>query len=67
VRFLSYDDLKGKGIGYCKSQIWRLRQLPPGDPRKFPDPVRGLGQADAWREDEIDAYISARVAERTAA
>ena len=64
MRFLGYDDLPAKGIKYSKAQIWRLRQLPANDPRKFPDPVKGLGPADAFPEGEIDSYVAARIAER---
>jgi predicted DNA-binding transcriptional regulator AlpA len=64
MRFLTYDGLKDKGVKYSKEHIWRLRQLPANDPRKFPDPVKGLGPEGAWPEDEIDAYISLQIAER---
>jgi predicted DNA-binding transcriptional regulator AlpA len=64
MRFLSHSELKAKGISYGKPHIWRLRQLPAANPRKFPDPVKGLGPGDAYREDEIDQYIAARIAER---
>ena len=63
MRFLTHKELKPtKGIGYSKSQIWRLRQLPPDDPRKFPDPVKGLGPEDVWTEPVIDEYVERRVA-----
>jgi predicted DNA-binding transcriptional regulator AlpA len=65
-RFLGYKDLREKGIKYSKTQIWRLRQLPPDDPRKFPDPVKGLGPEDPFIEDEIDQYLERRVAQRDA-
>ena len=64
MRFLGYDDLRSKGITYSKPHIWRLRQLPATDPRKFPDPVKGLGPQDAYREDEIDRYVESRVTAR---
>jgi predicted DNA-binding transcriptional regulator AlpA len=64
MRFLGYDDLREKGIKYSKAHIWRLRHLPSTDPRKFPDPVKGLGPSDTFREDEIDRYIADRIAER---
>jgi predicted DNA-binding transcriptional regulator AlpA len=63
-QFVGYPDFPAKGIKYSKAHIWRLRQLPATDPRKFPDPVKGLGPEDTYREDEIDEYIEARVAER---
>jgi predicted DNA-binding transcriptional regulator AlpA len=63
-RFLRHEDLKPKGITYSKAHIWRLRQLPPGDSRKFPDPVKGLGPEDVWTELEIDQYVERRIAAR---
>jgi predicted DNA-binding transcriptional regulator AlpA len=64
-RFLRHEDLKPqKGISYSKAHIWRLRQLPADDPRKFPDPVKGLGPEDAWTEPEIDKYVERRIAAR---
>ena len=35
---------------------------------EFPRPIKVLGsRANAWLEEEVDAYIAARVAEREAA
>lgn len=63
MRFLTHKELKPtKGIRYSKSQIWRLRQLPPDDPMKFPDPVKGMGPEDVWTEPAIDEYVERRVA-----
>lgn len=62
MRFLRYEDLPEKGIRYSKPQLWRLRKLPSDDPRKFPEPVKGLGPADTWTEPDVDAYIARRVA-----
>ena len=62
MQFLQYDDLPSKGIRYSKAQIWRLRKLPADDPRKFPDPVKGLGPNDSWTEPAIDEYVQRRVA-----
>ena len=59
MRFLSHADLPSKGITYSKAHIWRLRKA-----GKFPDPVKGLGPEDSYREDEIDQYVAARVAAR---
>lgn len=63
-RFVGYDDFPAKGISYSREHIWRLRQLPPTDPRRFPSPVKGLGPQDTFCEDEIDQYVAARVAAR---
>jgi hypothetical protein len=60
MRFLRHKDFPEKGIDYTKTYIWKLRQLPPGDPRKFPDPVKGLAKEDCWTESEIDDYVARR-------
>jgi predicted DNA-binding transcriptional regulator AlpA len=62
MRFLRYEDLSEKGIRYSKAQLWRKIKLPDDDPRKFPDPVKGLGSENAWSEVEIDRYIAGRTA-----
>jgi predicted DNA-binding transcriptional regulator AlpA len=64
MRFLRHADLRSKGINYSKSHLWKLRQLPPDDPRKFPDPYRGLGAEGPWTEPQIDEYIQRRLAAR---
>jgi predicted DNA-binding transcriptional regulator AlpA len=63
-RFVGYGDFRAKGIRYSKTQIWRLRQLPSTDRRKFPDPIKGLGPEDTYVEDEIDQYVADLVAAR---
>jgi predicted DNA-binding transcriptional regulator AlpA len=62
MRYLRHEDLSEKGITYSKAQLWRLRKLPPDDPRKFPDPVKGLGPVDVWTEPSLDEYIERRIA-----
>ncbi len=62
MRFLLHRDLPAKGVKYSKAQLWRLRKLPPGDPRKFPEPIKGLGPEDTWPEPVIDEYIERRIA-----
>ena len=62
-RFLKYEQLKPeKGIDYSKPHLWRLQQLPTDDPRKFPDPIKGLGAENSYAEDEVDRYLNRRVA-----
>ena len=44
-RTIRYKELAPKkGIFYSLGHIGRLRKLPKGDPRKFPDPIPGLGK-----------------------
>ena len=57
TKLLDYSDLQALGVKYSKCQIWRLEG-------KFPRPVKLSTARKAWRADEIDAWIEARVAER---
>jgi prophage regulatory protein len=61
MKLLDHAGLREKGIGYSKTQIWRLCRE-----GKFPKPVRGIGKANAWSETEIDAFIAERLAARDA-
>lgn len=57
-RFIDYRNLKPlKGITYSKAQLRRLSALPAGDPRKFPEPISGLGKEKPYSEDEVDEYV----------
>lgn len=60
-KLLSRDDLKGKGISYSDAQIYR--KIKDGS---FPRPIRLGANRVAWPENEIDDWINARIAERTA-
>jgi prophage regulatory protein len=62
-RVLSYPDLKNKkGIAWSRQHVYR--QVNAG---KFPAPIK-LGEATiAWIEDEIDAWLDQRIAERNTA
>lgn len=63
MRVLSFPDLKEKkGIAWTRQHVWR--QINAG---RFPKPVK-LGEATvAWVEDEIDAWLDQRIAERNTA
>ena len=63
-RFIFHRDFAEKGIRYSKDQIRRLRKLPPNDPRKFPDPILGLGREPPYDEDEVEAYVQRRMEDR---
>ena len=56
TRLLDYDDLWERGIKYSKCQLWRLEKAD-----RFPQPVRLSATRKCWAEDEIDAWIQARV------
>jgi prophage regulatory protein len=59
-RFLRFPDLKAeKGIPWCRMHIDRLEKQ-----GKFPTRVR-LGEATvAWPEEEIDAFLAEKTAQR---
>jgi prophage regulatory protein len=59
MRLLDYEDLRGLGIRYSKCQLWRLWKA-----GKFPRPVKLSVSRNAFRADEIHAWIDARIAER---
>jgi prophage regulatory protein len=63
MKFLSYYDLKPiKGIGYSKTQLWRLEK-----DGKFPRRVPLTGNPNGrhgWVESEIDSWIRALIAAR---
>lgn len=58
-RIISYDDLKNKGINYSKPHLWRLER-----DRKFPKRVQTGDRRYGYVEEEIDAYIEARIRAR---
>ena len=61
TRLLEYADLRVRGIKYSKCQLWRLERA-----NRFPQPVRLSPTRKCWAEDEIDAWIQARVDGRAA-
>jgi prophage regulatory protein len=65
MKLLQYEDLKQeKGIPYSKTQLWRLEKR--GEfPRRIPLTNNPNGRL-AWAEDEVDAWISERIARRDA-
>jgi predicted DNA-binding transcriptional regulator AlpA len=63
LKLLSRKDLREmKGITFSTVQLWRLERQ-----NKFPLRVRLSEQRVAWVEEEIDAWIKARMRERVAA
>ena len=65
MRFLSYDDLKARGIRYSRMHIHRLVHA-----GKFPRPVKlgtGPNGTNFWPDDEIDQYLNNCIAPRDAA
>jgi len=61
VRLIPYEALKAKCIPYSKPHLWRLEKA-----SKFPKRVPiGAGRY-GYVEEEIDAYIAQKIAERDA-
>lgn len=60
--YLTYDALKAKGIRYSRANIRRLTAK-----GKFPRPVADMGRQAVWLEEEIDAYIEDKIAQREVA
>ena len=62
MRLLTIDELKSlKGIPYSKPHLWRLIRA-----GKFVRPLRLGENRIAFSEQEIDAFLEAKVAERDA-
>jgi prophage regulatory protein len=61
VRLIPYETLRSKGIPYSKPHMWRLEKA-GNFPRRVPI---GAGRY-AYVEEEIDAYIAQKIAERDA-
>jgi prophage regulatory protein len=62
MRLLDYEGLNAKGFRYSRAHLWRLIKA-----GRFPRPIKlGLGSRNAWIEQEIDAFIESKVAERDA-
>jgi len=59
MRVLTLDGLQVKGIPYTRGHIARLVKA-----SKFPKPVKLGASCNVWLEDEIDAYLKAKIAER---
>jgi prophage regulatory protein len=61
MRLLGLEDLRDKGLTLSRQTIHVLMRK-----GVFPRPVRGIvgGKRNVWVEEDIDAYISARIAER---
>jgi prophage regulatory protein len=63
MRLLSFVELKTvKGIAYSKAHLHRLIKI-----GKFPRPIKIGENRNAWIEEEIDAHIEAKIADRDAA
>ena len=61
MKLLDHDGLKAKGIRYSKPQLWRKVKS-----KTFPAPIKIGAARNAWVEQEIDRWISERIAERDA-
>lgn len=61
VRLINEDGLHERGISYSRQHRHRLTKA-----GKFPKPVKGAGNCNAYVESEIDQYLKDRIAERDA-
>ncbi|MBN8872840.1 MAG: hypothetical protein BGO51_28455 [Rhodospirillales bacterium 69-11] len=61
-RLLRYADLKSKGFPWSRMHIDRLEKA-----GKFPKRLHLGPSTVAWVEEEIDAYLATKMAEREAA
>jgi prophage regulatory protein len=59
IRFVSFEDLRGFGITYCRSQLWRKER-----DGKFPRRVPVSEQRIAWVESEIAEWQQQRIKAR---
>ena len=59
MKILSHSDLRERGIRWTKQHIWRKVRS-----REFPLPVHLGPSTVGWVEDEVDAWLKARAAER---
>jgi len=61
-RIIPYESLKpNKGIPFSKPHLWRLEKA-----GNFPKRIPLSAGRHGWAEDEIDAYIERKIAERDA-
>jgi prophage regulatory protein len=60
VRLLRLPDVLGR-VGISRSAVYEFVQR-----RAFPQPVKLGTRCTAWVESEIDGWVGARIAERTA-
>jgi prophage regulatory protein len=61
-RLLNYQDLRERGISFCKLHLDRLAK-----DGYFPKPIKIGRNTKAWLESEIEAYLAERAAARTGA
>jgi len=59
MRFISFDELKGRGISFSRSWICRL--IKQG---KFPRPVKLGYLRVGWVEAEVDQWMRDRIKQR---
>jgi prophage regulatory protein len=58
MKLLDFKGLAGKGVRFSDVHLSRLIAA-----KKFPKPVK-IGNRLHWSEDEVDAFIEAKLAER---
>jgi prophage regulatory protein len=59
MRILDLSDLHDRGIKLSRVTIWRMENA-----GRFPRRVHVTPRCIGWREEEIDAYLTGRIAAR---
>ena len=57
TKLLDYEDLRAAGIKYSRPHLWRLYTTD-----KFPRPIKLSLSRNAWRAEDIEAWIAERAA-----
>ena len=57
TKLLDYQDLRDRGIKYSRPHLWRLYTTD-----KFPRPIKLSLSRNAWRAEDIEAWIAERAA-----
>jgi prophage regulatory protein len=60
-KVLSFKQLRERGVRFSRVHLGRLMAAD-----KFPKPIALGGNSIAWVEDEVDAWLEARIVERDA-
>ena len=57
TKLMDYQDLRAVGIKYSRPHLWRLYTT-----NKFPKPIKLSASRNAWRAEDIEAWVADRAA-----
>ena len=57
TKLMDYQDLRAVGIKYSRPHLWRLYTT-----NKFPKPIKLSASRNAWRAEDIEAWVAERAA-----